>query len=57
MPQTVVLTLKPEEAADVHRYAPLAARAAGVAERDVALLRVVKRSIDARQRQLKVHKR
>ena len=31
MPQTVVLTLKPEEAADVHRYAPLAARAAGVA--------------------------
>ena len=34
MPQTVVLTLKPEEAADVHRYAPLAARAAGVAERD-----------------------
>ena len=39
MPQTVVLTLKPEEAADVHRYAPLAARAAGVAERDVALLR------------------
>ena len=37
MPQTVVLTLKPEEAADVHRYAPLAARAAGVAERDVAL--------------------
>lgn len=55
MPQTVVLTLKPEEAADVHRYAPLAARAAGVAERDVALLRVVKRSIDARQRQLKVH--
>ena len=55
MPQTVVLTLKPEEAADVHRYAPLAARAAGVAERDVALLRVVKRSIDARQRQPKVH--
>ena len=55
MPQTVVLTLKPEEAADVHRYAPLAARAAGVAERDVALLRVVKRSIDARQRQAKVH--
>ena len=30
MPQTVVLTLKPEEAADVHRYAPLAARAAGI---------------------------
>ena len=55
MPQTVVLTLRPEEAADSHRYAPLAARAAGVAERDIALLRVVKRSIDARQRQPKVH--
>ena len=54
MPKTVTLTLKPEEAADVHRYAPLAARAAGVAERDVALLRVVRRSIDARQRLPKV---
>lgn len=55
MPQTIVLTLRPEEASDVHRYAPLAARMAGISERDIALLRVVKRSIDARQRQPKVH--
>ena len=55
MPKTVVLTLRPEVAADVRRYAPLAARTAGVDERNIALLRVVKRSIDARQRQPRIH--
>ena len=55
MPKTVVLTLRPDVAADARRYEPLAARAAGVAEQDIALLRVVKRSIDARQRQPKIH--
>ena len=30
MPKTVVLTLRPEVAADVRRYAPLAARTAGL---------------------------
>jgi hypothetical protein len=55
MPQSIELTLSPEVAADVHRYAPRVAHALGVSEHDIALLRVVRRSIDARQRQIKVH--
>ena len=55
MPQRITLVLTPEEAADAKRYVPQAARTIGVAERDIALVRVVKRSIDARQRQPKVN--
>ncbi|MDE6876695.1 MAG: NAD(P)/FAD-dependent oxidoreductase [Alistipes sp.] len=51
----IALVLSPREAADVRFYTALAARRMGVAERDVALVRVVKRSIDARQRQPKVN--
>ena len=55
MPQNITLVLSPREAADVKYYTSLAARRMGIAERDVALVRVVKRSIDARQRQPKVN--
>ncbi|MDE7305276.1 MAG: FAD-binding protein [Alistipes sp.] len=55
MPQRITLVLSPEEAADAKRYVPHAARRMGVAERDIALARVVKRSIDARQRRPKVN--
>ncbi len=55
MPQRITLVLTPEEAADAKRYVPQAARTIGAAERDIALVRVVKRSIDARQRQPKVN--
>ncbi len=55
MSRQITLVLSPREAADARFYTALAARRMGVAERDVALVRVVKRSIDARQRQPKVN--
>jgi len=55
MPQQLTLTLSPREAADTKTCTSLAARRMGVAERDIALMRIVKRSIDARQRQPKVN--
>lgn len=51
----VPLVLSPKQAADAKFYTSLAARKLGVPEGDVALVRVVKRSIDARQRQPKVN--
>lgn len=55
MPQIVTLVLSPRQAADAVYYTAQAARRMGVAEADIALARVVKRSIDARQRQVKVN--
>ena len=55
MPYKLTLVLTPKQAADVKYYTEQAARRAGVAEQDVALIRVVGRSIDARQRQPKVN--
>ena len=55
MPQTVTLVLTPKQAADDRLCATLAARRLSLAEHEVALVRVVKRSIDARQRQPKVN--
>ena len=55
MPQNITLVLTPRQAADAKYYTSLAARRLGVPEQDVALVRVVKRSIDARQRQPKVN--
>ena len=55
MPQSITLTLKPRQAADAKTYTALAARRMGITESDIALVRVVKRSIDARQRQVKVN--
>lgn len=55
MPQTLTLQLTPKEAADAKHYTALAARRLGIKEQQIALVRVVKRSIDARQRQPKVN--
>lgn len=55
MPQNITLQLTPKQAADAKTCTSLAARRLGVAERDVALVRVVRRSIDARQRQVRVN--
>lgn len=55
MPQIVTLQLTPRDASDAKVYASLAARRIGVPERNIGLVRVVKRSIDARQRQPKVN--
>ena len=55
MPQNITLVLTPRQAADAKYYTSLAARRLGMSEQDIALVRVVKRSIDARQRQPKVN--
>ena len=55
MPQQITLTLTPQQAADAKFYTAQAARRMGIREADIALARVVKRSIDARQRQVKVN--
>ena len=55
MPQTLTLQLTPKEAADAKHYTALAARRLGISDKQIALVRVVKRSIDARQRQPKVN--
>lgn len=55
MPQTITLVLTPRQAADAKYYSSQAARRMGIREEDIALVRVVKRSIDARQRQVKVN--
>ncbi len=55
MPSKVTLVLSPKQAADLELCANLAAKQLGVKRTDVALCRVVKRSIDARQRAPKVN--
>ena len=55
MPQNITLVLTPRQAADAKYYTSLAARRLGMPAQDIALVRVVKRSIDARQRQPKVN--
>ncbi len=55
MPQNISLVLSPKQAADPKCYTALAAHKLGLSDKDVALVRVVKRSIDARQRQPKVN--
>ncbi len=48
MPLTISLQLSPKQAADPKTYVPIAARIAGVKDTQIALARVVKRSVDAR---------
>jgi len=55
MPQTVTLSLSPREAADSRCYTALAARRMGVSDKDIALVRILKRSVDARRRPVKVN--
>ena len=55
MPQIVNLTLSPKQASDAKFYTPLVARELRIKESDIALLRIVKRSVDARRGALKVN--
>ena len=55
MPATITLSLTPRQAADFSQHASLVAREMRVREQDVALLRLVKRSVDARRGALKVN--
>ena len=55
MPQTVTLVLSPREAADNKLCTLRAARALRISDRDIALIRTIKRSVDARRGQPKVN--
>lgn len=55
MPQRITLVLSPKQAADVSCRTALAARMLGIREDEIALVRVVKRTIDARQRTPKIN--
>ena len=55
MPKTITMQLSPKQAADEKFYIAQAARTIGIRQSDIALARVVKRSIDARQRMAKVN--
>ncbi len=55
MPQILTLTLTPKQAADSKFYTYAAARQLNVEQRDIALLRIVKRSVDARRGNIKVN--
>ncbi len=55
MAQKITLVLSPRDASDSKIYTPRAATMLGVSTENIALIRVVKRSIDARQRLPKVN--
>lgn len=55
MPKTLTLTLTPRQAADSKVCDILVARTLGISSRDIALIRTVKRSVDARRGTPKVN--
>ena len=55
MPKSITLQLPPKQSADAEIYTALAARQLGIRRSDVAMVRVVKRSIDARRSPIKVN--
>lgn len=54
MPKTINLTLSPRQAAQTESWLAIAVRILGIRREQVALARVVKRSVDARHRQPQV---
>ena len=55
MPKTITLQLSPKQSADVETYTAMACRQMGISRSNIALVRVVKRSIDARRSPVKVN--
>ena len=55
MSKIVDLILSPKQASDAKFYTPIVARELRVKESDIALLRIIKRSVDARRGALKVN--
>lgn len=55
MAQDIQIIVSPKEASDQKYYLPLVARRAGVKEQDIAFARIIRRSIDARGRSIKVN--
>ncbi len=49
MPKTITLQLSPRQAADPKAYTAIAAKLAGVSDEQIAMVQVVKRSVDARR--------
>ena len=54
MPRTVTLRLSPKQASDAEYYTSAAARQLGILRSEVAMARIVRRSIDARRRDVRV---
>jgi uncharacterized FAD-dependent dehydrogenase len=55
MIHNIQITVTPAEAADMAAVTRIAARQSGISESRIALAQIVKRSIDARQRQVKIN--
>lgn len=55
MPVDIYLVLSPQQSSDPKYYIPAAAKAAGIKDSDIALARIIKRSVDARSRNIKVN--
>ena len=55
MPKTITLTLSPKQAADEATYLDIAARRAGISTHNIALARILKRSVDDRGQSVKVN--
>ena len=55
MAQKITLTFTPKQASDSKFYTAAVARQMGIKQSDIALLRIVKRSVDARRGTLKVN--
>lgn len=55
MPHTVTLTLSPKQAADKETYVNIAARRIGTTTDRIALVRIIKRSVDARGKAVKIN--
>ena len=55
MAQKITLTLTPKQASGSKFYTAAVARQMGIKQSDIALLRIVKRSVDARRGALKVN--
>ncbi len=55
MPVEITLTLSPQQAADPKTYTALAAKKLWIKEADIAGVRILRRSIDARSRNIKVN--
>ena len=55
MPAEITLVLTPKQASAEKYYLPLAARLLGIREDRIALVRIVRRSVDARSRSVKVN--
>ena len=55
MPQTIILSLTPEQASDPRQYEPAVIRRTGVGTDRIASIRLKRKSVDARGKHIRVH--